>query len=207
MADISETLAPKSDQLDNIDLRGKEPRIFTVTRVDVKPDPLADQPVTVHLAEFPRPWKPGKNMRRVLAHCWGRESDNWVGKRVELFADESVKFGNETPGGTRISRLSGIDGPQKAPIMLSQGRPGIYKVDPLPDAPAEPTPAELAEQLVAALADATTEAEVREWGNRAHARGLLDLQVKGETVKSHVTKRLAELTECELVDEPGGASA
>jgi len=133
--DISETLAPKSDQLDNIDLRGSEPRIFTVTSVDVKPG--ADQPVTVHLAEFPRPWKPGKNMRRVLAHCWGRESDNWPGKRVELFADERVKFGNETPGGTRISRLSDIDGPQNAPVMLSQGRAGVYKVDPLP--PLSPT--------------------------------------------------------------------
>jgi hypothetical protein len=131
MADISDTLAPKSDQLDNIDLRGTEPRIFTVTQVDVKPG--AEQPVTVHLAEFPRPWKPGKNMRRVLAHCWGRESDNWVGKRVELFSDERVKFGNETPGGTRISRLSDIDGPKSAPVMLSQGRAGIYKVEPLPD--------------------------------------------------------------------------
>lgn len=134
--DISETLAPKSDQLDNIDLRGSDPRIFTVTKVDVKPG--ADQPVTVHLAEFPRPWKPGKNMRRVLAHCWGRESDNWAGKRVELFSDERVKFGNETPGGTRISRLSGIDGPKSAPVMLSQGKAGTYKVDPLPDL----TPAE-----------------------------------------------------------------
>jgi hypothetical protein len=131
MADISDTLAPKSDQLDNIDLRGTEPRIFTVTQVDVKPG--AEQPVTVHLAEFPRPWKPGKNMRRVLAHCWGRESDNWVGKRVELFSDERVKFGNETPGGTRLSRLSDIDGPKSAPVMLSQGRAGVYKVVPLPD--------------------------------------------------------------------------
>jgi len=137
MVDISETLAPKSDQLDNIDLRGSDPRIFTVTAVDVKPG--ADQPVTVHLAEFPRPWRPGKNMRRVLAHCWGRESDNWVGKRVELFSDERVKFGNETPGGTRISRLSNIDGPKSAPVMLSQGRAGTYKVDPLPDAAPAPT--------------------------------------------------------------------
>jgi hypothetical protein len=131
MADLSDTLAPKSDQLDNIDLRGTEPRIFTITGVDVKPG--TEQPVTVHLAEFPRPWKPGKNMRRVLAHCWGRESDNWIGKRVELFSDERVKFGNETPGGTRISRLSDIDGPKSAPVMLSQGRAGIYKVEPLPD--------------------------------------------------------------------------
>ena len=143
MPDISHTLAPNSAQLDNIDLRDQPPRVFTVTGVDVNPNPLADQPVTVHLAEFPRPWKPGKNMRRVLAFCWGRESEGWVGKRVELFADEKVKFGNDTPGGTRISRVSHIDGPKKAPVMLSQGRAGYYTVDPLPDdvgaAPATPT--------------------------------------------------------------------
>lgn len=146
--DISDTLAPNSAQLDNIDLRGTGPRIFTVTKVDVRPAGT-DQPVSVHLAEFDRPWKPGKNMRRVLAHCWGRESDGWIGKRVELFADEKVKFGNETPGGTRISRLSHINGPQSAPILITQGRAGLYKVDPLPDAPtqqpADPNAARIAE--------------------------------------------------------------
>lgn len=136
MADITETLAPKSKQLDNLELRGGH-HIFTVTAVDV--DPAADQPVHIHLAEFPRPWKPSKNMRRVLAHCWGKESDNWPGKRAELFADETVKFGNDTPGGTRISRLSDIDGTQVVAIMVTQGKAGTYKVEPLPDAaPASP---------------------------------------------------------------------
>ena len=131
MPDISETLAPNSNQLDNIDLRGEGPKIFTVTTVDVRPG--TDQPVSVHLAEFDRPWKPGKNMRRVLAHCWGRNSDDWHGKRVELFADETVKFGKETPGGTRISRLSGITKTEHAPVLLSQGKPGTYQVEPLPE--------------------------------------------------------------------------
>lgn len=134
MPDISETLAPNSNQLDNIDLRGGPPRVFTVAKVDVRIG--TDQPVSVYLAEFDRPWKPGKNMRRVLAYCWGKESDGWVGKRVELFADEKVRFGSETPGGTRISRLSHIDGTKHAPILVSQGKPGTYKVEPLPDEPA-----------------------------------------------------------------------
>lgn len=132
MPDVTETLAPKSEQLDAIDLRGQDPQIFTVTKVDVRPG--ADQPVTVHLAEFARPWKPSKNMRRVLAHCWGRESDGWPNQRVELFCDERVKFGNDTPGGVRISRLSGIDKPQKVPVLVTQGRAGYYDVKPLPEA-------------------------------------------------------------------------
>lgn len=163
MPDISATLAPNSSQLDNIDLRGDGPRVFTVTRVDVN---NSDQPVWVHLAEFDRPWKPGKNMRRVLAHCWGRESDNWVGKRVELYADEKVTFGKETPGGTRISRLSNINGTQHAPILVSQGRAGTYKVEPLPDATPEPT----AEQVAACTSLAALKAMYDAAGPEMRAR-------------------------------------
>ena len=61
--DITATLAPKSDQLDAIDLVGG-PRIFTVTDVTAG---NPEQPVNVHLAEFDRVWRPGKSMRRVLA--------------------------------------------------------------------------------------------------------------------------------------------
>lgn len=133
--DISDTLAPKSDQLDGIDLVGG-PRTFTVERVSRG---NADQPVNVHLAEFPRPWRPGKNMRRVLAYCWGKDASQWAGRRVTLYYDPDVKFGNERPGGTRISHLSHIDGPKSAPIIITKGKSGSWKVDPLPDAPTPPT--------------------------------------------------------------------
>src|SRR3546814_4361366 len=79
MTDISDTLAPNSDQLDAVDLRGRAPQVFAVTRVDVRPS--AEQPVSVHLAEFPRVWRPGKSMRRVLAFCWGSDSAHWTGRQ------------------------------------------------------------------------------------------------------------------------------
>jgi hypothetical protein len=127
--DISETLAPKSDQLDGIDLVDG-PRDFTVTEVSRG---NAEQPVQVHLAEFPRVWRPGKNMRRILAYCWGKDAATWAGKRVRLYYDPEVRFGNEKPGGTRVSHLSDIDGPRDAPIMLTRGKAGTWHVDPLPD--------------------------------------------------------------------------
>ncbi len=127
--DVSETLTPKSDQLDAVDLLSGS-QVFTITKVDVRAG--AEQPVAVHLAEFPRVWRPGKNMRRVLAYCWGNDSANWVGKRVELFCDESVMFGGAAVSGTRISRVSGIDGPKSAPVINGK-KPGTYKVSPLPD--------------------------------------------------------------------------
>lgn len=137
MTDISETLAPNSAQLDNIEL-ADGPRTFTVARVDVNPG--TDQPVHVWFTDFPRPWKPGVTMRRVPGHCWTNDSATWVGKRVRLFRDPKIGFGKEVPGGTRISHLSDIAGPATVPVLLSQGRMGTYKVDPLPDAPTTPAP-------------------------------------------------------------------
>lgn len=188
--DISETLAPNSDQLDAVDLLGGPPRIFTITEVSRG---NAEQPVNVHLAEFPRVWRPGKTMRRVLAHCWSTNAKTWVGKRVELYCDTNVMFGGEKVGGTRISRLSHIDKPMSVPVIVKKGRSAGYKVEPLPDAPTEPpvNPAALAENI----AEAQTADEVKKVGNFAHAKGVLDAEVDGRPLREHVTGRLADFAE------------
>lgn len=58
----------------------------------------------------------------------------------------------------------------------------------------EPTEEELAQQVADGVRDATTEAQVREWGNRAHARGLLNHRLVGipGTLEEYVTSRLAD---------------
>lgn len=127
--DISDTLAPKSDQLDAVDLLGG-PRIFTITSVSKG---NAEQPVNIHLAEFPRVWRPGKSMRRVLAHCLGTDASKWVGVLVELYCDPNVQFGGEAVGGTRISRLSHIDGPKNIPLLIKRGKSATFVVQPLTD--------------------------------------------------------------------------
>lgn len=127
--DITETLAPTSDQLDAIELVAG-PRIFEIERVS---QGNAEQPVNVHLVGFPRPWRPAKSMRRVLAACWGTDASKWVGRRCELFFDPDVTFGKEKPGGTRISRLSHIDKPVKVPLLVSRGKSAMWTVQPLPD--------------------------------------------------------------------------
>lgn len=192
--DITETLAPKSDQLDAVDLLSG-PRTFTVERVTKG---NAEQPINVHFAEFPRPWRPGVNQRRVLGNVWGTDSSQWPGRRLTLFCDQEVAYGGQKVGGIRVSHMSGITKRTGTPIIPTRGKSTIYNVDPLLDAPPtapEPAPEDLAAQVVSALKDATTEAEVREWGNRANSRGLLDVQIEGETVRNHVTHRLAEIAE------------
>lgn len=143
--DISETLAPNSDQLDAVDLLGGS-RVFTITNVTKG---NAEQPVQVHLAEFPRPWRPGKSMRRVLAACWGTDASVWIGRRVELYCDESVRFGSEAVGGTRIRALSHIDKPKSIPLLVSRGKSATFRVQPLPDAP----PSDPSADKIAALTE------------------------------------------------------
>ena len=85
-------------------------------------------------------------MRRVLASCWGTDASQWVGRRVTLYCDESVMFGNDVVGGTRISHLSHIDGRKKIPLLVKRGKSATFTVDPLPDAPApNPNAARIAE--------------------------------------------------------------
>ena len=144
--DISDTLAPNSDQLDAVDLLGG-PRTFTITKVSKG---SSEQPVNVHLAEFPRVWRPGKSMRRVLAACWGTDAATWTGRRVTLYCDESVTFGPDVVGGTRISHLSHIDKPRRIPLMVKRGKSATFTVQPL----AEPATVVTADDAVQAAYEA-----------------------------------------------------
>ena len=201
--DLTKALAPKTDQLDFADLDGNPPQVFTITEVSENGTELADQqPVNIRFAEFPRWWRPSKGMLRVLADNWGKDVRVWVGRRVELYGDPNVYFGKEKRGGTRISRLSHISAANTTLVNPRGGKGAYFTVKPLPDtpaAPAAPTPDELAAQVASALTDATTADEVREWGNRAHGRNLLDLVVDGVTVRDRVAARLAEVTPAEQV--------
>lgn len=131
--DIGDTIAPDSDQLDAIDLASSGPQTFTITKVVIK---RGEQPMDVHLKEFPRPWRPGKNQRRVLERLWGPTAGGaYEGRRVTLFCDERVKFGAEATGGVRISHMSHIGDKERevAGLPVSRGKFGTYKVKPLTD--------------------------------------------------------------------------
>lgn len=132
--DISDTLAPNSDQLDAVDLR--HPMTFTVDRVTKG---NAEQPIQIHFREFPRPWRPGVNQRRVLGNVWGTDSTAWAGRRLTLFCDQEVAYGGQKVGGIRVSHMSDITKRTGTPIIPTRGKSTIYNVDPLKEQPA-PTP-------------------------------------------------------------------
>lgn len=130
--DLTDTIIPKSDQLNAEDLMAG-PRTVTITGVEAG---SSEQPVFIHLAEFPgRTFRPSKTVRRVLVAAWGVQSSVYVGRRMTLYRDPEVKFGGETVGGIRISHLSNIDKPLKVALTVTRGRRAPVVVQPLPDAP------------------------------------------------------------------------
>jgi hypothetical protein len=187
--DMSETIAPKSDQLDAVDLLGGD-RTFTIERISRNND---EQPFNFHLAGFPRPWRPGLSMRRVLMACWGKDAATYVGRRVTLFCDPSVQFGGAAVGGTRIRALSHIDKPKAVPLLVKRGKSEMFVVQPLKDEPkpkVQPGPA--LDVLIENAQEARTNDELSEVARQAVA------SLKGddlEAVKAVVTARRAELAE------------
>lgn len=175
MTDITDTLAPNSDQLDAVELVGG-PRTFQVDHVVVRKGD--EQPVNIHLVGFPRPWRPGKSMRRVLGACWGTDSAAWAGRWVTLFCDPDVTFGKDRVGGTRISHLSHIDGPRDVMLLVSRGKSKPHHVEPLTDIPA-PTPSR---DWAAEAAALTSEAEARALWKEAP-----------ESERHHIEARVAEI--------------
>lgn len=173
--DITDTLAPNSDQLDAIELVSG-PRTFEIESVSKG---NAEQPVNVHLVGFPRPWRPSKGMRRVLAAGWGTDASKWTGRRVTLYLDPDVTYGKDRPGGTRISHMSHLDGPLDVPLLITRGKSARFHVNPLPDAaPSSPVPEPPAE----AVAECTDLAALKAmW------------QASGAERRAQIEARVAEL--------------
>lgn len=139
MLDITNTTAPKSDQLNAEDLLSG-PRTVTVERVTTG---TAEQPVEIHLAGLPgRPFKPSKTVRRILLTAWGSDADLWAGRRMTLYRDPSVKFGRDEVGGIRVSHLSHIDKRLTLALTVTRGKRAPFVVEPLPDVPGEIADAE-----------------------------------------------------------------
>jgi hypothetical protein len=146
--DISETTAPRSDQQNYDDYAGGITKTVTVTEVKAG---SVEQPVEIHLGEYPgRPYKPSKSMRRVLVACWGPDSSSYIGRRLTLIGDPTVKFGGSTTGGIKISHLSNLDKPVTVSLTVTRGKRAPHTVQPLPDAPA---PRDWASEIALAASD------------------------------------------------------
>lgn len=152
--DLSDTIIPKSDQLNAEDLLAGP---CTVTIADVR-KVSGDQPVDVHLVEFPgRPFRPSKTVRRILVAVWGQDGSTYVGRRMTLYRDPKVKWAGQEVGGIRVSHLSHIDEPLTLALTVTKGKRDSHVIRPLSDEPTPPTgPKPITKAQVTALSAGLT---------------------------------------------------
>ena len=170
----AKTIQPKSDQLNADDLIGGN-KIIRIR--DVKVIDSAEQPASVFYdGDNGKPYKPSKTMRKIMAHCWGLNEADYVGRWMELYRDESVKWAGEAVGGIRIRAMSHIPERKRISLQISRNQKMPFTIEPLqPPAtasqPAEqsssvsaPEPAtqakNYADNLKKQFADAQTEQEL-----------------------------------------------
>ena len=147
--DISDSLAANSAQ-QNYDEFLAGPKTVTVSEVKKG---TTEQPVEVHLAEFPgKPFKPAKSVRRVLAAAWGTDASAWSGRRMTIYGDPEVRYAGKAVGGLRVSHVSHIDKPVTVALTVTSGKREPFTVQPLPDA----TPYTPSQDFLALMASAST---------------------------------------------------
>lgn len=132
---VSETIKAKSDQLNADDLIGGP---VTVAITGVKQGDK-DQPVVISIDGGHQPFKPCKSMRRILVHAWGDRATDWIGKRMTLYREPSVKWAGEQVGGIRISALSHIGEKMTIKLQETRGKRVAFEIKPIGDDP-KPAP-------------------------------------------------------------------
>lgn len=129
LTDISAAAAPKSDQLNNVELTSGP---IDIKIRDFKFDRNADQQKLWLYFEGDegRPWKPSKGMINVIKAIWGKYAESYIGREMTLIRDPDVRFGKERTGGIRIGSMDGIERTTKVDIQIARGRFMSYVVEP-----------------------------------------------------------------------------
>lgn len=192
MADLSTTIAPKSDQLNADDLIGRPSLTIKVTKVSLCKEP--EQPIAINFeGDGGKPYKPGKSMRRVLVMVWGSDGNAYVGRSMRLFRDEKVLFGGQAVGGIRISHMSHIDKDVTMALTASKSNRRPFTVHPLPAETTDGKPkfadwlatyrtrlsaATSAEHLTALMSSDDTAAATRNKGSEKQKEALLQVETE-----------------------------
>ncbi|RZU64908.1 hypothetical protein EV379_1219 [Microterricola gilva] len=148
-------------------------RVFTIAGVR---DGTKEGPYDIDLVEGEgKCWRPPNTVIQLLNDVWGTEdSDDFIGRRVELYRDPSVKFGREVPGGIRVRAVSHIKEATTVVVQTTRGKRDKFTVQPLPTAPTQPTDTsgrDWAAELKLAGDDIDAVASLGKAASGAHAAG------------------------------------
>lgn len=128
--DLSKTIIPKSDQLNADDLiTGAK----TIKIRDIKAGADETQPVCIYFyGDNNKPFKPCKSVRRILVQLWGSDGLKYIGRRLTIFRDDSVKWAGVEIGGIRISHASHIDGETRVLVTTAKNKRTPMTIEALP---------------------------------------------------------------------------
>jgi len=128
--DLSKTIIPKSDQLNADDLISGSK---TIKIRDIKGGSDDAQPVSIYFyGDNNKPFKPCKSMRRVLVQLWGADGLQFIGKRMTLFRDDTVKWAGVDVGGIRISHVSHIPTSTRVLVTAAKNKRIPMTIEVLP---------------------------------------------------------------------------
>ena len=129
MVDVSKALLAKSDQLNSMDLI--DPIVIQIDRVDF--DHTRGQPIWIYYNKLKNPWKPSKGMNKIIASkaVFGLEDDLWIGKRLRIFNEKTVKYAGKEAGGVEISQVQGFDKVRTFPVRTSRTQKKFIDIAPL----------------------------------------------------------------------------
>jgi len=128
MIDLTETIAPKSNQLNADDLIAG-PRTVVITDVTKASN---EQPIAIRYeGDNNKPYYPCKSMRRVMVQAWGKDGSVYKGRSMTLFRDATVTWAGAEVGGIRISHMSDIKEKLVLSLTLNQKTKRPYVVMPL----------------------------------------------------------------------------
>lgn len=129
MVDMTNTIAPKSSQLNSDDLIAG-PITIKITKVARANE--AEQPIAVSFeGDGGKPYMPCKSMRRVMVAVWGPDASQYTGRAMTLFRDPEVTWGGMAVGGIRISHMTHMDALVVLALTATKKARKPYRVLPL----------------------------------------------------------------------------
>lgn len=128
--DLSKTIIPKSDQLNADDLISGSK---TIKIRDIKGGSDEAQPVSIYFyGDNNKPFKPCKSVRRILVQLWGADGLQYIGRRVTIFRDDTVKWAGVEIGGIRVSHASHIAEATRVLVTTAKNNRKPMNIDVLP---------------------------------------------------------------------------
>ena len=128
--DLSKTIIPKSDQLNADDLIAGA-KIIKIR--DIKGGSDEAQPVNIYFhGDNNKPFKPCKSVRRILVQLWGADGLQYIGRRLTIFRDDSVKWAGVEIGGIRISHASHIENATRVLVTTAKNKRTPMTIEVLP---------------------------------------------------------------------------